>query len=414
MYKDRKIHVVVPAHNEEKLIGKTISTMPDYVDRIIVVDDCSKDATYNVARSFIEKLGTRLIIIKHKRNQGVGAAIVTGYKKALSEKADVVAVMAGDAQMDPKQLSRLIDPIVADKADYTKGNRLFSKEIEKMPRKRQRGNAILTLLTKIASGYWEVIDPQNGYSAASRKVLETIDLDRIHKRYGYCNDILVKLNIYNFRVMDVEMPPVYGEEKSGIKVRSYTFKMSWLLSKCFFYRIQKKYGGLRFHPLILFYFSGLVLFLAGFILGLDIFLIRLTGRYVTDGTMMLSSLLLIIGVQLLLFAMLFDMLSARYGVREIAGKTPRQLKRFHPTIIGLFRRLSSRYWGSHFHPIALFYGLGIVISSIGGLLGAYVLYSRITHGGYTVGSIVLTTLLLIIGLQSIFFAMIFEMEATGR
>jgi len=280
-----------------------------------------------------------------------------------------------------------------------------------MPQRRRRGNAMLTLLTKIASGYWDIIDPQNGYTAVSKNVLSHIELDKIHKRYGYCNDILVKLNIYNFRIMDVTIPPVYGEEKSGIKVRTYTFKMSWLLIKAFFHRISKKYGGLRFHPLILFYFSGLVLFLTGLVFGLDILYIRSTGSYVTEGSMILTSLMLIMGVQLILFALLFDMLSSRYGTEKEVGKVPKQLKRFHPTIVGLFRRISSKYWGSGFHPIALIYGLGITLFGLGFLLGSYVVYYRIFYGGYTVGSIVLVTLLLIIGLQSIFFAMIFEMEA---
>jgi glycosyltransferase involved in cell wall biosynthesis len=414
MYREHKIAVVIPCYNEEKLIGKTLSTMPKYVDKIIVVDDASKDNTYDIAKKFFKILRSKLTIIRHRYNQGVGGAIVTGYKKALSENANVVAVMAGDAQMPPEHLPKLLDPIIEDRADYTKGNRLFSRELGKMPQRRRRGNAMLTLLTKIASGYWDIIDPQNGYTAISKNVLKTIDLDKIHKRYGYCNDILVKLNIYNFRVMDVVMPPVYGEEKSGIKVRSYTFKMSWLLTKDFFHRISKKYGGLRFHPLILFYFLGLILFLVGFILGLDILFIRFMGRFVTEGTMILTSLLLIIGIQLLLFALLFDMLSSRYGTQKEVGKGPPQLKRFHPTIVGLFRRVSSRYWGSGFHPIALVYGLGIISFGIGFLLGIYVLYYRIIHGAYTVGSIVLTTLLLIIGLQSIFFGMIFEMETRNQ
>jgi glycosyltransferase involved in cell wall biosynthesis len=404
------IAVVVPAYNEEKLIRKTIATMPDYVDRIIIVDDASRDDTFNVAKSMYRKYGNKLKIIRHRTNQGVGGAIVTGYKKALREEADVVAVMAGDAQMAPENLYKLLDPIIEDRADYTKGNRLFSKELERMPRRRRGGNALLTLLTKMASGYWDIIDPQNGYAAVSRRVLEIIDLDRIHKRYGYCNDILVKLNIYNFRVMDVVMPPVYGDEKSGIKIRSYTFKMSWLLLKSFFHRISKKYGGLRFHPLILFYFLGLILFLTGIVLGLDILIIRITGGFASDGTMILTSLLLIMGIQLLLFALLFDMLSSRYGTEKESGKTPDKTKRFHPTIIGLFRRISGKYWNSHFHPIALFYGMGIVLAGVGILLGVYVLYYRIFYGIYSIGSITLTALLIIIGFQSIFFAMIFEME----
>lgn len=414
MYKGKRIAVVVPAFNEEKLIGDSIKKVPAYVDSIIVVDDCSSDNTLKIAKSHKKKVVPELIVIHHEVNQGVGAAIITGYKKAIELKSDIAAVMAGDAQMDPEYLPDLLDPIIDDRADYTKGNRLFSKDIENMPRLRQRGNAILTLLTKISSGYWDIIDPQNGYAAASSKVLTTIDLDAIHKRYGYCNDILVKLNIYNFRVMDVEMPPVYGEEKSGIKVRSYTFKMSWLLTKCFFHRISKKYGGLRFHPLILFFSMGLILFPFGLALSFFILFIRLTGNYVTDGSMILASLLLIVGLQLLLFGLLFDMMSSRYGAAKEPGKTQKQTKTFHPTIIGLFRRISSKYWGTHFHPIALFYAMGIMLFLTGFLMGIYILYFRIFFGGYTLGSIILTSLFIIIGMQSIFFAMIFEMESVKK
>ncbi|UCG69421.1 MAG: glycosyltransferase [Thermoplasmata archaeon] len=414
MYRDHTIAIIIPAYNEEKLIGKTLSNIPPFADKIIVVDDARSDSTGKSAYSFKGKLKDKLIIVRHEKNQGCGGAIITGYKIALKENMDISVVMAGDAQMDPGHMPLLLDPIVEDRADYTKGNRLFSKEIEKMPRSRQRGNAILTLLTKISSGYWDIIDPQNGYTAASSTVLRTIDLNSIHRKYGYNNDILVRLNIYNFRVMDVVMPPVYGEEESGIKVRSYTLKMSWLLTKCFFHRITKKYGGLRFHPLILFYFSGMVLFLGGFVSGLQILYLRSLGLFVTDGTMILSSLLLIIGVQLLLFALLFDMLSTRYGTEKEVGKPVKQLKRFHPTIIGLFRRVSSKYWGSRFHPVALLYGLGITLSALGLLQGIHVIYYRIFHGSYSSGTIILTTLLLIVGSQSVLFGMLFEMELSGR
>lgn len=414
MYRGKRIAVVVPAYNEEKLIGKTISSMPSYIDNIIVIDDCSKDATYNNARSFCKELGSKLIIIRHDINLGVGAAIVTGYKRSLSENADVVAVMAGDAQMDPEHLQLLLDPIIENRADYTKGNRLFSKDAEKMPRKRRRGNSLLTLLTKISSGYWDVIDPQNGYTAASKKIMETLDLDKIHTRYGYCNDILVKLNVYNFRVMDVVMPPVYGDEKSGIKIKSYTPKMSWLLIKCFFYRIRKKYGGLRFHPLVLFFMVGFFLFMLGLIEGIIVLSYRLNGTNVSDGTMILTSLALLIGLQFLLFGLLFDMLSTRNATENNNGAASKLTKSFHPTIIGLFRRFSSKHWGSGFHPLALLYGAGTVLFLCGLILGFDVLYSRLIMGQVYTGPMLLTLLLLITGVQSVFFAMLFEMELSRK
>lgn len=179
MYKQNKIVVVVPAYNEEKLISKTVTTMPNFVDKIIVVDDKSKDNTVNIVESLQQNFSDRLILIKHELNRGVGGAIKTGYKKALDLKMDITAVMAGDAQMDPNQLTKLLNPIIEGKADYTKGNRLEYPERLNMPKIRRFGNSILTLLTKIASGYWKIIDPENCYTAISRRALKEMRFSSI-------------------------------------------------------------------------------------------------------------------------------------------------------------------------------------------------------------------------------------------
>ena len=240
MYRGRRIGIVVPAYNEERLITKVIETMPVYVDRIYVVDDCSTDKTYQAAARFYKKPFLKLN--RHTTNQGVGAAIVTGYKQALKDKMDIIAVMAGDNQMDPKRLSRLLDPIVEDTADYCKGDRLSRPELTiGMSRWRKFGNRILTRLTRISSGYWKVQDPQNGYTAISWKALSRLDLDKIYPRYGYCNDILAKLNVWDARVKDVQIPARYDQEKSKIKYGNYMRKVSVLLLKNFFWRITRKY-----------------------------------------------------------------------------------------------------------------------------------------------------------------------------
>ena len=307
MYKDRKIAVVVPAHNEERLIEKTITTIPDYIDKIIVVDDASTDGTVNIVLSLQSTISEKLILIRHEKNKGVGGAIKTGYKKALELGMDIAVVMAGDAQMDPKELPRLLEPIVENKADYTKGNRLVHPEKLKMPRLRRFGNSILTLLTKIASGYWDIIDPQNGYTAISKKALREMDFEKIYDGYGCPNDILIELNIRNMRVMDIEMPPRYGEEKSGIKLGRYSFKLSWLLLKGFFRRINTKYGGLRFHPLWLFYMGGIILFSLGILYSLSLLYYKLfIGGGLSPGSVLLPALFLIIGYLSILFAFLFD------------------------------------------------------------------------------------------------------------
>jgi len=328
MYRDLKVGIAVPAYNEEKLIGKVIETMPEFVDLIVVVDDCSKDSTSEIAESYLKEMGARLVVIQHAKNTGVGGAVTTAYKYAYKHGMDVVAVMAGDAQMDPDQLTRLLDPIIENKADYTKGNRLLSRENNKLPQTRQKGNAILTILTKFASGYWDIIDPQNGYTAASNEVITTLVNEKIYPRYGYCNDILVKLNIHKFRVMDIVMPPVYGEEVSEIKLRSYTPKISILLTKLFFQRINRKYGGLNFHPLFLFYYLSLILLPIGILLGFYVLYFRIiTGSY-SIGTITLDALIPLLGLQLLLFAFLFDEMEGKNLTRKSIQNKEKNLKFF--------------------------------------------------------------------------------------
>ena len=175
MYKNKKIAVVVPAYNEETQIGRVIETMPDYVDKIVIVDDKSTDGTVSKIESYKEKFSGRLVLIQHYVNQGVGGAIATGYMWARDNDFDCAAVMAGDAQMDPDDLPALLDPVVSGEVDYSKGNRLFSGEAWKIiPQKRFIGNAVLSLLTKIASGYWHVVDSQTGYTVINLKALKTL------------------------------------------------------------------------------------------------------------------------------------------------------------------------------------------------------------------------------------------------
>ena len=282
MYKEKTICTVVPAFNEETQIGRVIDTMPDFVDKIVIINDCSKDKTADVVNSYLEK-NKAVVLINHEKNQGVGAAIATGYKWARDNDMDVAVVMAGDGQMDPDDLPALLEPVVNDEVDYSKGNRLFTGEAyERIPKIRYFGNSALSMLTKIASGYWHVADSQTGYTAINAKALKTIDWDEMYKGYGMPNDLLVRLNIYNFRVRDVQIKPVYNVgEKSGIKIQKVLFTISSILLRMFLKRLKEKYIIRDFHPLIFFYFFGflfgvlsLLLFIRifwfWFILGLDI------------------------------------------------------------------------------------------------------------------------------------------------
>jgi glycosyltransferase involved in cell wall biosynthesis len=306
MLEGRKVAVVVPAHNEEDLIGATVQGIPGFVDRIYVVDDASTDATAQRARAVEDP---RVEVITHDRNRGVGAAIVTGYKRALAERMDATAVMAGDNQMDPDELELLTTPIVRDELDYAKANRLFTGSAWKLiPRNRYIGNAILSLFTKVASGYWHVADSQAGYTVISLRVLQLLDLDRIYTSYGFPNDMLVHLNVWSARVRDFPSRPIYGVgERSGIKIRRVVPRISWLLWKGFFWRMREKYVIRDFHPLVFFYFLGFLMVTVGLALGIFETVLRFQGNNITPATVVLIALLLISGSQFTLFAMWFDM-----------------------------------------------------------------------------------------------------------
>jgi glycosyltransferase involved in cell wall biosynthesis len=311
MYRGKSVAAVVPAYNEEKLIGRVIETMPDFVDWIVVVDDCSADRTWAQVESYcaVQPWSGKLILIQHNENQGVGGAIASGYKWARDHKVDVAVVMAGDAQMDPADLPAILDPVVEDKLDYTKGNRLLTGDAwQQIPRWRYLGNAVLSLLTKIASGYWGVADSQSGYTAISLKVLQTIDLDQIYKRYGMPNHFLVMLNVYNFRAGDVTVRPVYGiGEKSGIKPFRIILKLSWMLLKWFLWRMKEKYVIRDFHPLVFFYAMAFFLFAACVPLTTRLFYYWIVQGYIPRINALAVMFCGISGLQSLFFAMWFDM-----------------------------------------------------------------------------------------------------------
>ena len=309
MFENSKVAVVVPCHNEAQLIRRVLDTMPDLVDRIYVVDDQSADETADIVSEYVTRDADRYQLIRHEVNQGVGGAIASGYKAALRDEMDVTAVMAGDAQMDPTELPEIIGPVARGECDYTKGNRLFTGDAWNMiPKIRYLGNSVLSLLTKIASGYWHMADSQSGYTAIGLKALQTIDWDKMYKRYGQPNDLLVRLNIYNFRVRDVPIKPIYGiGEKSGIRPIRMIPRLSRLIFKLFLYRMLEKYVIRDFHPLLFFYAIGMLLFPVGLIFGFYLFIVRLFVSPVATTSALFAAFLIIMGIQFLLFAMWMDM-----------------------------------------------------------------------------------------------------------
>ena len=298
--------VVVPAYDEEALIAATLGAIPPLVDRIIVVNDGFTDATSERA---LELGDPRVEVLSHERRSGVGAATVTGYRRALADGMDVVVVMNGDNQMDPDDLPALVEPVARGELDYSKANRLSTGLAwQLIPKTRFFGNAILSMLTKVASGYWHVADSQSGYTAVSREMLEQVDLDHVYTNYGFPNDMLVHLNVWNARVRDFPSRPIYGVgERSGIRIRRVVPRISWLLWKGFFWRLREKYVIRDFHPLVFFYFLGFVMVIAGLVLGIVETVLRIDGHGIPTATIVLVALLLISGSQFTLFAMWFDM-----------------------------------------------------------------------------------------------------------
>jgi len=308
MYREKKICVIVPAYNEEQLIAKTVETVPDFVDRIVVIDDGSKDRTVEIVQG-IAAQNNKVLLIRHEHNLGVGMALSTGYMWCRNNGIDITVVMNGDNQMDPADLSALINPLVENRADYTKGNRLITGEAwQKIPHIRYLGNSILTLLTKIVSGYWHVTDSQSGYTAMNKKALHLLPLDDLYPGYGVPNDILVTLNIYNMRVMDVPVSPVYGVgEKSKIRIRKVVFSISFLLFRLFFRRMFQKYTLRDFHPLIFFYALGIFILLLNIPLTIRLFIRWSTTDFIPTINALAILFCSLTGLQLILFAMLFDM-----------------------------------------------------------------------------------------------------------
>jgi glycosyltransferase involved in cell wall biosynthesis len=356
MLNNKTIAVVVPAFNEEKQIGMVIETMPGFVDRIIIVNDCSKDLTAGIVREYIDKdhvktveiknilnrisltkynradfavqelltselkyftpsevvnadpENSRIILINQLKNAGVGAAIARGYKWCKDYGIDCTAVMAGDGQMDPDELESVCRPVVEENIDYSKGNRLIHRSAWLViPKTRYFGNSILSIFTKIASGYWHVSDTQTGFTAISNKALNAIPVYKIYKGYGMPNDMLVKLNIAFCTLREVEIKPVYDVgEKSKMKVYKVLPKIALLLLLSFFKRLWIKYLFRDFHPLFMLYHSGFLLILLSLPYAYKILKLIVSG--VEAGTLPVLAFvfLFISGLQFLLFAMWMD------------------------------------------------------------------------------------------------------------
>jgi glycosyltransferase involved in cell wall biosynthesis len=305
MHKGHRVTAVLPAYNEAAFVGQVIKSMPDIVDHILLVDDCSEDGTLDAARSVGD---SRLLALTTPRNQGVGGATILGYRRALELGSEVIVKMDADGQMDPAYLVLLVEALIEQGYHYAKGNRFLAGEsLRLMPRRRLVGNIVLTFLTKMASGYWNIFDPQNGYTAIRADALRVLDLDSLHKRYFFENDLLIHLNFFRFRVKDVAIPARYGDEQSNLSIVNAGSTFPILLLRRFCHRIYQKYVLRDFSPVALFLFAGLILFLWGAAFGVYLWIrTAMTGNATPIGTIMLSLLPLILGFQLLLQAIVLD------------------------------------------------------------------------------------------------------------
>ncbi len=357
MLKNKTVAVVIPAYNEADQIEMVLDSMPDFVDRLVVVDDNSRDDTVKVVSRYIEKdkkavrdlnhrkkivpnrynraeivaeemikkenerynpsvvlnkdaKNSRVILIKHEKNGSVGASIATGYKWCRDNNIDCTAVMAGDGQMDPDELESICMPVIDGEVDYVKGNRLKHRSATLViPKIRFFGNSVLSLLTKIASGYWQVSDTQTGYTSISLEALRGINIYDIYPSYGCPNDILVKLNIANFAIREIPIKPIYDVgEKSKMKIFKVIPRISWLLFKQFWIRLYKKYLFRDFHPLFLLYHLAILVLLINIPYANAVVRDVLLGEKVATNSLIAFMFLSITGFQSLFFAMWMDMM----------------------------------------------------------------------------------------------------------
>lgn len=356
MLNNKTIAVVIPAYNEEKQIKMVLDSIPDYVDRVIIVNDFSQDKTSEVILEYIEnnKKSTveiqdiydkikpnrynmadiylqeqlkkeaclfvasrvvnktpetdRIILINHFQNGGVGAAVASGYKWCKNYGIACVVKIDGDGQMDPSEIETICKSVVFDDIDYVKGNRLKHKSAYYIiPRTRFIGNSILSILTKVASGYWRVSDTQTAFTAISNKALNAIPIHKLYPKYGYPNDILVKLNIANCTLKEVEIKPIYNiGEKSKMKIHKIIPKVSWLLCKSFINRLYHKYFFKDFHPLFLLYHLAFILGIIAIPYFIKIIISFLTGTTLNYEPILAFIFLSVAGFQSLFFAMWMD------------------------------------------------------------------------------------------------------------
>ena len=307
MYKQKSVCIIIPAYNAESSLGEVCKTLPMWIDNIVIVNDQSSDKTYNIAQ-ILKSEQDKIAVIDLQENLGVGGAMKRGYQEALAQGADINIKMDSDNQMDPAYLPQLLAPIISGNANYTKGNRfLHTTELKQMPFIRRLGNLGLSFMAKAATGYWNIFDPTNGYTAIDRYTLSQLDFGKVSDRYFFETSLLMEL--YNQRavIKDVPIPARYQGEKSSLSTFKSLFEFSSKLWKGIFQRIGRQYFTSDFSAVSLFIFFGLLLFSFGLIWGIWHWVISIqTQVAATTGTVMLAVVPFIVGFQFLIQALVLD------------------------------------------------------------------------------------------------------------
>jgi dolichol-phosphate mannosyltransferase len=301
-----KIAVVVPSYRVTDHIQEVLSKIGPEVEQIFVVDDACPDNSGD----FVEKnvKDKRVTVLRHTTNQGVGGAVISGYRAALDAKADIVVKVDGDGQMDPALIPRLVEPILRGEADYVKGNRFDSLEdLFEMPRVRIFGNAVLSFWSKLSTGYWSITDPTNGFTAIHSKALKAVNLDKLRKSYFFESDLLFRLSVVNAVVTDMPMKAVYGDERSHLRIRKVLFEFPYRhtvnLMKRVFYKYYLREWSIASFELPI----GLSFTVFGIWFGLaSVAAANSLGQAATAGQVTLSAVGIILGVQLLLSFLAYD------------------------------------------------------------------------------------------------------------
>lgn len=306
-----RIAVVIPCYRVAAAIEAVVRSLPDWIEHVVLVDDASPDAT-GERLGELERSVPGVVTLRHERNQGVGGAMVTGFRKALELGADVVVKLDGDGQMDARFLPALLQPILEGRAGYAKGNRFrTARDVGRMPAVRIGGNIALTFLTKLASGYWHVFDPQNGYVAISREALERIPLDALDRGYFFENSMLAALNVESTPVADVPMPAIYGDERSNLRIWHVTAAFPFKLLRATARRVVLKYLLYDVSPIVVFLVAGFACFAFSLPFGFyHWWLSAVTGIPATTGTVVLALLPFLLGFQLWLQAINMDVVAS--------------------------------------------------------------------------------------------------------